>query len=116
MIASVSRRRCRRLPDIISHANECAESLLEELAALMAEMPEETGLEPRFVALLLIHGVLQAAAVHFIVAGKSGLFATGDAETFVERRVGGFRGGRSGRIRPSGCTERLLIPHDQQSE
>ena len=82
-----------QLPAIISHANECAESLLEELAALMAEMPEETGLEPRFVALLLIHGVLQAAAVHFIVAGKSGLFATMPRR--CERRVGGFRGGRS---------------------
>ena len=79
-----------QLPAIISHANECAKSLLEELAALMAEMPEETGLEPRFVALLLIHGVLQAAAVHFIVAGKSGLFATGDAETFVNVAFAGF--------------------------
>ena len=79
-----------QLPAIISHANECAESLLEELAALMAEMPEETGLEPRFVAPLLIHGVLQAAAVHFIVAGKSGLFATGDAETFVNVALAGF--------------------------
>ena len=67
-----------------------ANSLLEELGALMKEMPEETGLEPRFVALTLLHGVVHAAAMHFIASAKSGLFATEDAETFVDIALAGF--------------------------